>query len=139
MVICNNDYAPTVTMINFNHWLCYMMWPYHAADVSLSVHLWQTIISHSPFQCGHRCLCMLHQPQRLARQHAYPATVDTALAMIHLDVYMFALRTSLYFLLLIILIIAKLTRLGRRPSYDIIISFFTIRDIKLHYWQQAMR
>ena len=47
------------------------------------------------------------------RLHAYPATVDTALTMIHLDV-----------IILIILIIARLTRLSRRPSYDIIISFF---------------
>ena len=70
------------------------------------------------------------------RLHAYPATVDTALTMIHLDVYVRVANVSI----LIILIIAGLTRLGRRPSYDIIISFFfTIRDIKLHYWQQDIK
>ena len=53
------------------------------------------------------------------RLHAYPATVDTALTMIHLDVYVRVANV----IILIILIIARLTRLGRRP-YDIIILFF---------------
>ena len=70
------------------------------------------------------------------RLHSYPDTVDTTLTMIHIDGYVRVAND----IILIIHIIARLTRLGRRPSYDIIISFFfTIRDIKLHYWQQDIK
>ena len=41
------------------------------------------------------------------RLHAYPATVDTSLTMIHLDVYVRVANV----IILIILIIARLTRL----------------------------
>ena len=53
------------------------------------------------------------------RLRAYPATVDTALTMIHLNVYVRIANV----IILIILKIARLTRLGRRP-YGIIIRFF---------------
>ena len=70
------------------------------------------------------------------RLHAYPTTVETALTMIHLDVYVRFANV----IILITHIIARLTRLSRRPSYDIIISFFLqIRDIKLHYCQQDIK
>ena len=66
----------------------------------------------------------------------YPATVDTALTMIHLDVYVRVANV----IIMIILIIARLTRLGRRPSYDIVIRFFfNTWYIKLHYWQQDIK
>ena len=68
----------------------------------------------------------------------YPATasVDTALTMIHLDVYVRVANV----IIMIILIIARLTRLGRRPSYDIVISFFyNTWYIKLHFWQQDIK
>ena len=70
------------------------------------------------------------------RLHVYPASVDTALTMIHLDVYVRVANV----IIMIILIIARLTRLGRRPSYDIVISFFyNTLYIKLHFWQQDIK
>ena len=73
------------------------------------------------------------------RLHAYPATVDTALTMIHLDVYVRIANVIIISIIDNTYNFARLTRLGRCP-YDIIISgFFTIRDIKLHYWQQDIK
>ena len=68
--------------------------------------------------------------------HVYLATVDTALTMIYPDVYVRVANV----IIMIILIIARLTRLGRRPSYDIVISFFyNTWYIKLHCWQQDIK
>ena len=88
-------------MINFNHWLCYMMWPYHTADVSLSVHLWQTIIIviHRFNADIDAYRCMLHQPQRLGYMYAYPATVDIALTMIHIDIYVRVANVIIIFII----------------------------------------
>ena len=78
--------------------------------------------------------CINHKDYML---HVYPATVDTALTMIHLDVYVRVANV----IIMIIFIIARLTRLGRRPSYAIVIRFFFYNAwyIKLHYWQQDIK